>query len=69
VRWYGLIRARLDFFRGNCAANATLGADYAVLRLKDGWGQAGDCVTPVYSNGSYMIGRVPAIASGSEGRG
>ena len=69
VRWYGLIRARLDFFRGDCAANATLGADYAVFRLKDGWGQAGDCVTEVHRNDGYMIGRVLPNASGSEDRG
>jgi hypothetical protein len=65
VRWYGLIRARERFFRGDCTANATLGADYAIFLLKDGRGQATACVTPLYSNPGYMIGRVLPLAAGS----
>lgn len=58
VRWYTLLQARLAFFRGDCGKNGVLGADYAVLRLRDGLRQAEHCVEPLYENGEFLIGRV-----------
>ncbi len=58
VRWYRLLQARRDFFHGDCGRAAVLGADYAVIRLRDGTLQAAHCVEPVHSNRDFLIGRV-----------
>lgn len=57
VRWYQLLQARRAFFDGECAKNTVLRADYAVIRFRSGIAPA-DCVTIVYSNNEFLIGRV-----------
>lgn len=57
VRWYQLLQARRAFFDGECAKNTVLCADYAVFRFRSGR-TAAHCVTTVYSNKEFLIGRV-----------
>lgn len=64
LRWYQLLQARRAFFRGDCSQNARLGADYAVLRLREGTNEAGHCLVPVYSNKEFLIGRVSQAPAG-----
>lgn len=57
VRWYQLLQARRAFFDGECTKNTALRADYAVIRLRSGTAAA-DCVTTVFSNNEFLIGRI-----------